>query len=60
MCTVVEPDTTTESFAGCEEARQLRETIRQLESVAETRAEVLRNLRLTIGLPDVIEEEEQW
>jgi len=53
MCTVVEPDTTTESFAGCEEARQL-------ESVAETRAEVLRNLRLTIGLPDVIEEEEQW
>ena len=66
MCTVLEPDTT-ESFTGCEEARQLRETIRQLEgqsllleSVAETRAELIRNLRVTLGLnPDINEEEDQ-
>ena len=51
---------------GCEEVRQLREMIRQLEgqsllweSVAETRAEQIRNLRVTLGLdPDVNDEEE--
>ena len=56
-----------EALPGCEEVRQLRVIIRQLEgqsllweSVAETRAELIRNLRTTLGLdPDVNDEEEQ-
>ena len=52
LCTVLEP-------ASTEEVDRLRQTIRQLESVAETRAEVLRNLRVTLGLdPDINDEEE--
>jgi hypothetical protein len=69
MCTA-----STEPLPCCQEVRQLREInheqhrmIRQLEgqtllweSVAETRAELIRNLRAALGLdPDVNDEEEQ-
>jgi DNA-binding PadR family transcriptional regulator len=73
MCTLVQ-SASTEPLPGREEVRRLREAnqeqyrmIRQLEgqsllweSVAETRAELIRNLRAALGLdPDVNDEEEQ-
>jgi hypothetical protein len=73
MSTLVQP-ASTEPMRWYEEVRRLREInheqyrmIRQLEgqsllweSVAETRAELIRNLRAALGLdPDVNHEEEQ-
>jgi hypothetical protein len=72
LSTLVEP-ASIEALPWYEEIRQLREInqeqyqmIRRLEgqsllweSVAETRAELIRNLRVTLGLdPDINEEEE--